>query len=303
MLRTRVRVKKFFTLIELLVVIAIIAILIGLLIPAVQKVRLAASRSQSINNLKQMGVACNSYHDNNGFLPMGAGYGGGNNPSYMLDWSGFFFILPYIEQGNIYNTFPPPVVPIKTYLDPARGSRLATTGGNFPMNGGSTIYSLTGVSGSSFNNPAGSPLTDYAWNGQSFNGSPNSNKNEGQNNPEISLAALAALNGSSNTIIIGEKSLDPGYYAHNNASGWDEGIFSGGYGGTGRWQNPPILQRDMSNAPNGGDNNNYFGSPYDNGVPFLFCDGHTQLISYAVSQTANLQNAMIWNNTAPISPF
>lgn len=118
MFHSRVK-RRAFTLIELLVVIAIIAVLIGLLVPAVQKVREAANRMTCGNNLKQIALAALSFEGANGFLPPG-GYMGGTNTGTYGTYPGstagpLAFLLPYMEQESVFKQ-----LPANLFLDPAK---------------------------------------------------------------------------------------------------------------------------------------------------------------------------------------
>jgi prepilin-type N-terminal cleavage/methylation domain-containing protein len=141
--------RKAFTLIELLVVIAIIAVLIGLLLPAVQKAREASSRIRCANNLKQLGLALHDYHDNNGCFP--PGIVADTSDTRTGKHSGLVFLLPYIEQQSLYgrydfaSSWKSPAnlavaqVPVATFLCPSGANDVPQDGG---VSGAPTDYAF-----------------------------------------------------------------------------------------------------------------------------------------------------------------
>jgi prepilin-type N-terminal cleavage/methylation domain-containing protein/prepilin-type processing-associated H-X9-DG protein len=299
-LRSQSRLRAF-TLIELLVVIAIIAILIGLLLPAVQKVREAAARMRCGNHLKQLGIALHSYHDTNSYMP-----GGGFSP-WEQHGSWPIQILPQIEQDNLARLNPQNnnanvlrTHGVAIFVCPSRRTNGFLSTGNYTID-----YAAA--------TPANAPGSwDQFWHGDiwgGYSGTWSSGAYRGViargglwtptgrwYGSKVTMTSIS--DGTTNTLLLSEKQLNPQAYVNGDwhddagwADGWDPDVIR--Y--TGFTPNPDSRYNNQ-----GGWEGYRFGGVHSGGINSLMADGSVRFINYNVDP--NTFNAIGTRNGGEVTP-
>jgi prepilin-type N-terminal cleavage/methylation domain-containing protein/prepilin-type processing-associated H-X9-DG protein len=288
-----------FTLVELLVVIAIIAVLIGLLLPAVQKVREAAARIKCENNLKQISLALHAYHDSNGHLPPG----GSSQPigvplgtAFGEGFSYHTFILPFVEQGNLSGSFdftenysagvdlgleslkvpiyqcPSAVELFAIALDPPTAYASHYLGNMGPKDPSGTEYQWSG-------NVAGGVAGGYTTQGGVAY--------QGVLGMDTQIQLVEITDGTSNTFLVGELS----WKGANSYRAWSRGCWDpiGADGTTSlncvSCKNMTYLFGTVPYDINDNYDDVSYGSNHPGGANFSMCDGSVRFVSNSTSIT------------------
>jgi prepilin-type N-terminal cleavage/methylation domain-containing protein/prepilin-type processing-associated H-X9-DG protein len=303
-----VRRRNGFTLIELLGVIAIIAILIGLLLPAVQKVRESASRAKCQNNLKQIGLACHCYQDTNNGFPGYVWWQNGAASQYVV-------LLPYLEQQALYQA-----------LNQQVTSGTTSGVGNSPFATPVSVYACPSDSGIPSPPVVQDPTSGNYWSVTSYllnySGLNSEDANAGTDGlfPQWASVQINSItDGTSNTILVGECSnFDPNWPQYTSTFSSPANYPMSLANGSTQWTSMDTVPMGYGSLPLNGllppATGDFFtdavsldirittyGSNHTQGANFIFCDGSVHFLSNAINNAAQVMSSAPSGASAPIS--